>query len=74
MQFLLSSAEMYHLSSASFYEISEDCLSPRAASQADVLACPFGGVVCRWHTVNADRSGAKTKNPAALLRYKFDAP
>ena len=37
-------------------------LFPRAMSQADMLACPFGGAVCRWHTVSADRSGAKTKN------------
>ena len=31
------------------------------------------GAVCQWHTVSADRSGAKTKYPAALLRCKFDA-
>ncbi len=42
--------------------VSVRCLFPRAMSQADMLACPFGGAVCRWHTVSADRSGAKTKN------------
>ena len=42
--------------------VSVRCLFPRAMSQADMLACQFGGAVCRWHTVSADRSGAKTKN------------
>ena len=42
--------------------VSVRCLFPRAMSQADMLACPFGGAVCRWHTVSADRSGAKAKN------------
>ena len=32
------------------------------------------GAVCQRHTVSADRSEAKTKYPAALLRCKFDAP
>ena len=35
-------------------------LFPRATSQADMLACPFGGAVCRWHTFSADRSGTET--------------
>ena len=39
-----------------------------------MLACPFGGAVCQRHTFSADRSEAKTKYPAALLRCKFDAP
>ncbi len=30
--------------------------------------------VCQRHTVSADRSEAKTRYPAALLRCKFDAP
>ncbi len=51
----------------------EGFLFPWATSQADMLACPFGGAVCRWHTVSADRSEAKTKYPADLQRCKFDA-
>ncbi len=51
--------------------VSVRCLFPRAMSQADMLACPFGGAVCRWHTVSADRSGAKTKN-LVVCRGVFD--
>ena len=32
-------------------------LFPRATSQADMLAYPFGGAVCQWHTFSTDRSG-----------------
>ena len=35
-------------------------LFPRATSQADMLACLFGGAVCRWHTVSADRNEVQT--------------
>ena len=48
--------------------VSVRCLFPRAMSQADMLACPFGGAVCRWHTASADRSGAKTKNLVVCRR------
>ena len=51
--------------------VSVRCLFPRAMSQADMLACPCGGAVCRWHTVSADRSGAKTKN-LVVCRGVFD--
>ncbi len=51
--------------------VSVRCLFPRAMSQADMLACPFGGAVCRWHTVSADRSGVKTKN-LVVCRGVFD--
>ena len=47
------------------------CLFPRAMSQADMLACPFGGAVCRWHTVSTDRNEVQTKN-LVVCRGVFD--
>ena len=46
---------------------SEPFLFPRATSQADMRACPFGGAVCRWHMFRTDRNGvqnaARVKTP-----------
>ena len=52
--------------------VSVRCLFPRAMSQADMLACPFGGAVCRWHTVSTDRNEVQTccvsQKPRSELR------
>ncbi len=49
--------------------VSVRCLFPRAMSQADMLACPFGGAVCRWHTVSTDRNEVQTCREGAVCRW-----